>query len=68
MSIIYPIIVLGGLGLLFGVSLSLASKAFSIETDPRVDDGRKALPVANCGACGVRGCDGLASAIVAEAQ
>ncbi len=27
-GIIYPVTVLGGLGLLFGISLSLASKAF----------------------------------------
>lgn len=65
MSIIYPITVLGGLGLLFGLGLSLASKAFSVERDPRIDEVRKVLPGANCGACGYPGCDGLASAIVA---
>lgn len=65
MSIVYPIAVLGGLGLLFGVGLSLASKAFSIDSDPRIDEVRKALPGANCGACGYPGCDGLATAIVA---
>ncbi len=65
MSIVYPVIVLGGLGLLFGIGLSLASKAFSVERDPRIDEVRKALPGANCGACGYPGCDGLASAIVA---
>ncbi|NLV75429.1 MAG: Fe-S cluster domain-containing protein [Tissierellia bacterium] len=65
MSIVYPITILGGLGLLFGVGLSLASKVFSIERDPRIDEVRKALPGANCGACGYPGCDGLASAIVA---
>ena len=65
MSIVYPITVLGGLGLLFGIGLSLASKAFSTEIDPRIDEVRKALPGVNCGACGYPGCDGLASAIVA---
>lgn len=62
-GIIYPVTVLGGLGLLFGVSLSLASRAFSIEVDPKVEEIRKVLPGANCGACGFPGCDGLASAI-----
>ncbi len=62
-GIIYPISVLGGLGLLFGVSLSLASKVFSVEIDPKVEKIRKVLPGANCGACGFPGCDGLASAI-----
>ncbi len=62
-GIIYPIIVLGGLGLLFGVSLSIASKAFAVEVDPKVEEVRSVLPGANCGACGFPGCDGLASAI-----
>ena len=64
-GIIYPIIVLGGLGLLFGVVLSLASKVFSVEVDPKVEEIRKSLPGANCGACGFPGCDGLAAAIAA---
>lgn len=62
-EILYPITVLGGLGLLFGSSLSLASKFFSVEINPKVEEVRKALPGANCGACGFPGCDGLANAI-----
>ena len=62
-EILYPITVLGGLGLIFGSSLSLASKVFSVEVNPKVDEIRKALPGANCGACGFPGCDGLANAI-----
>lgn len=62
-DIIYPITVLGGLGLIFGTSLSLASKAFSVEINPKVEEVRKALPGANCGACGFPGCGGLANAI-----
>lgn len=63
MSILYPVTVLGGLGLLFGTSLSLASKFFSVETNPKVEEIRNELPGANCGACGFPGCDGLANAI-----
>lgn len=63
-GILYPIVVLGGLGLLFGLSLSLASKAFAVETNPKVESIRKVLPGANCGACGYPGCDGCANAIV----
>ena len=44
-------------------SLSIASKVFSVEVNPKVDEIRKALPGANCGACGFPGCDGLANAI-----
>lgn len=62
-TIIYSVSVLGGLGLLFGIILSLASKAFAVEVDPRVEEIRKVLPGANCGACGFPGCDGLADAI-----
>jgi electron transport complex protein RnfB len=63
-GILYPVSVLGGLGLLFGVVLSIASKVFAIETNPKVENIRKVLPGANCGACGFPGCDGLANAIV----
>ena len=63
-TILFPITVLGGLGLLFGVGLSLASKVFSVEVNPKVEKIRKVLPGANCGGCGYPGCDGLASAIV----
>ena len=63
MDIINPIIVLGGLGLLFGVLLSVASNVFAVEVDPKVEAVRSALPGANCGACGFPGCDGLAKAI-----
>ncbi len=62
-SILYPILVLGGLGLLFGLGLAVASKKFAVEVDPKVEKIRAALPGANCGACGFPGCDGLAGAI-----
>jgi electron transport complex protein RnfB len=64
-GIIYPVSVLGGLGLLFGIILSIASKVFAVKVDPKVEEIRKVLPGANCGACGFPGCDGLASAIAA---
>lgn len=62
-DIINPIIVLGGLGLAFGVLLSIASNVFAVEIDPKVEEIRSVLPGANCGACGFPGCDGLANAI-----
>lgn len=64
-EIITPVIVLGGLGLLFGVALSLASRVFAVTIDPRVDEVLNALPGANCGACGYPGCEGCAVAMVA---
>lgn len=61
---ITPIIILGVLGLLFGVGLYIASKVFHVEVDPRIEQITAALPGANCGACGLAGCAGLAKAIV----
>lgn len=59
-----PILILGILGLLFGVGLYVASKVFHVDIDPRVEQICGALPGANCGACGLAGCSGLAKAIV----
>ena len=63
LDILIPIAVLGGLGLLFGLLLAFASKAFAVEVDPMVDALLSALPGANCGACGYPGCQGLANAL-----
>lgn len=62
-NILYPILVLGGFGLLFGVLLSIASVVFKVEVDPKITEVLDALPGANCGACGFPGCAGLATAI-----
>ncbi|MCK9443891.1 MAG: RnfABCDGE type electron transport complex subunit B [Tissierellaceae bacterium] len=62
-DILNPIIVLGGLGLGFGVLLSIASDIFHVDVDPKIEEIRSVLPGANCGACGFPGCDGLAAAI-----
>ena len=47
MEIIIAIAILGGLGLVFGLVLSAASKVFYVETDPRLDQLNEALPGAN---------------------
>lgn len=62
-SILYPILTLGGLGLLFGGGLAIASKAFAVEVDPKVQAINKALPGANCGACGYPGCSAFSEAV-----
>ena len=64
MEIINPIIAIGGLGLLFGVGLGIASKKFAVPVDPRVDALKDHLPGANCGGCGFAGCDAFAKAVV----
>jgi len=63
-AVTVPVIILGSLGLIFGLVLAFASKVFAIKVDERVEQIIAALPGANCGACGQAGCAGYASAIV----
>lgn len=65
MNIVYPMISIGGLGLVFGAGLGFAGKIFAVEEDPKLGAILEVLPGANCGGCGFPGCGGLASAIVA---
>ncbi len=58
------LMVMGGLGLLFGIGLALASKAFFVKKDARVEQIEEVLPGANCGACGAPGCAGYAEGVV----
>lgn len=62
--IILPALLIGGLGLLFGIGLAYSANKFQVEVDPRVEMIIEALPGANCGACGMPGCAGYAEAIV----
>ncbi len=63
MEILYAALVLGGMGLLFGVLLTGASRIFAVPANPKKDAVRALLPGANCGGCGFPGCDGCAAAI-----
>ncbi|MFA6451436.1 MAG: RnfABCDGE type electron transport complex subunit B [bacterium] len=63
-DLIYPIALLGGFGLVFGVVLAIAALVFAVEIDPRVEAIEKLLPGANCGGCGFPGCSGYAEAMV----
>lgn len=64
LTILWAVLILAGLGLVFGVGLAVASKVFHVEVDTRVEDITAMLPNANCGACGYPGCAGFAEAIV----
>ncbi len=63
-SIVIPSVILGGLGLLFGLLLAFASIIFKVDTDERIDEITNLLPGANCGGCGFAGCSAFAKAIV----
>ncbi len=57
------IITIGGVGLIAGSLLGIASKVFYVPVDPLVRQIAEALPGANCGACGFAGCSSCARAI-----
>ena len=59
------IILMGGLGLVVGIGLALASKVFYVYVDPKIVSVEEVLPGANCGGCGMPGCSANAEAIVA---
>lgn len=62
-KILFPVLSLGGMGLIFAIGLALAYKKFEVKADPKVESIREVLPGANCGACGYPGCDGFATAV-----
>lgn len=64
MTILYAVLVLGALGLLFGLILTFASKKFHVDVDERIDQIKECLGGANCGACGYAGCEAFAQAVV----
>lgn len=62
-EIIIAMIVVGTIGLIIGILLSIASIKFAVSIDEKEVQIREALPGNNCGGCGYPGCDGLAKAI-----
>ncbi len=64
--ILNTVILLGGIGLVFGFILAVAAKKFAVPVDPRQEHLLRILPGANCGACGFPGCSGYAEAMIKE--
>jgi Na+-translocating ferredoxin:NAD+ oxidoreductase subunit B len=64
MEILIAILVLGVLGLIFGIGLAVASKKLAVEANPKLDAVQHLLPGSNCGACGNPGCFGFAESLV----
>ncbi len=64
-GIITAAAVIGAIGLLVGLLLGVAAKAFAVEVDEKEVLVREQLPGNNCGGCGYAGCDALAKAIAA---
>lgn len=64
MEILWAVLILLGIGLLFGLGLAIAEKILHVKEDERIEEVAKRLPNYNCGSCGYAGCKGLAEAIV----
>lgn len=64
-GIIIAACLVGGTGLVIGLLLGFAGKAFEVQTDEKEIAVREQLPGNNCGGCGYAGCDALAKAIAA---
>jgi electron transport complex protein RnfB len=62
-SLLIPVSLLGGIGLLFGLGLAIAAKKLSVAVDPKIEKILGILPGANCAACGYPGCSGYAKAV-----
>ncbi len=65
-NVLFAFCVLGGLGIVFGLVLAVASRVFHVEEDPRIAEVAGCLNGANCGACGFAGCNAYAEAVVKE--
>ncbi len=61
--IVFAVVLLGVIGLIAAVGLTVASKVFAVPVDEKAEAIRECLPGANCGACGFSGCDGYAAAL-----
>lgn len=62
--ILYPVLIVGVIGLIFGCLLAFAAIVFAVKTDEREELIIAELPGANCGACGYAGCSAYAAAVV----
>ena len=58
------VVVLGGLGLAFGLGLAYVARRFHVHEDPRIGEVHNLLPRIDCGACGFAGCRAYAEAVV----
>ena len=63
MDLIIPITIVGIIGLICGIGLSIVSEIMAVPTDEKIAKLREVLPGANCGACGYSGCDAYAEAL-----
>lgn len=61
---IAPVLLLVGIALVAAIILGIAARVFHVEEDPRIEAVADLLPGANCGGCGMAGCNASAEAMV----
>lgn len=66
-TIVIPVLLFIGLGLVAGILLSIFSKIFAVKTNEQVEEVLSALPGLNCGVCGYKGCENYANEMVFHA-
>ena len=57
--------IVAGVGLVFGILITIAHMKLKVWEDPRIDEIADMLPGSNCGACGQAGCRAFAEALIA---
>jgi len=62
--ILTALIILGVLGLVFGIIIYFVGEKFKVIEDPLIDEIAELLPGGNCGGCGLAGCHAFAEALV----
>lgn len=62
------LVLLGCIGLFFGIGLALAAHKFAVESNPLIEEVLESLPLANCGGCGYPGCEGYAIEVVTDPE
>lgn len=65
-NILIAFILMLSISLVACVALTLVSRFFGIEEDPKKKEVRECLPGINCGACGFKGCDDYAEALAQQ--
>jgi Na+-translocating ferredoxin:NAD+ oxidoreductase subunit B len=61
--VLISVAVIGGLGLVFGIGLGIASKKLAVVPDEMLGEVIELLPGVNCGGCGYPGCNAFAKAL-----
>lgn len=64
-AVLWPVLAIGGMGLFFGTGLGIAARKFAVPVDEKAQEIKDYLPGANCGGCGMAGCEAMAKSIAA---